>query len=110
MSIAVLTSFDNAKLRYIIDYVFAERLGFDYVLNPAEISSDTFVLSTAQIILQKYQFLTAVTTLQEFRYRTVCTTDADNNVYLFASDKSRDISFDIFAAIFLCLAATKNML
>ncbi len=110
MSIAVLTSFDNAKLRYIIDYVFAERLGFDYVLNPAEISSDTFVLSygtnhSAKISIPDSGYLHSAGVSDT---EPVCTTDADNNVYLFASDKSQDISFDIFAAIFFMLSRNEE--
>ncbi|HPS84803.1 MAG TPA: polysaccharide deacetylase family protein [Bacteroidales bacterium] len=106
MAVAVLTSFDNAKLRYTLDYIFGERLGCGYVLNPVDASSAKIILSyginqTADISVPDSGFLHPKgVSAQE----TEVVIDDEKNICLFPVAGSFDFPFDIFAAIFFMLS------
>lgn len=106
MSVAVLTSFDNAKLRYTLDYIFGERLGCGYVLNPSETSAASCILSyslnhASGISVPDSGFLHPKgVSAQEVEVKT----DNENNICLFPLKGSSDFSFDVFAAVFFMLS------
>lgn len=106
MSITILTSFDNAKLRYTLDYIFDERLGCGYVLNPENIKNNTAIVSYGTnhnqgLLISDSNFLHPKGVSAQ---KAEVLIDDKNNICLFPAEESADFSFDVFAAIFFMLS------
>lgn len=106
MTVEVRTSFDNAKLRYTLDYIFGERLGCDYVLNTETTISGKYTIDygtqqKANVTIPDSGFMHPKGVSAQ---NTEIKTDAENNILLFPSEQSGDFSFDIFSAIFFMLS------
>ncbi|MDX9931550.1 MAG: polysaccharide deacetylase family protein [Bacteroidales bacterium] len=106
MSITILTSFDNAKLRYTLDYIFDERLGCGYVLNPENIINNTTIVSYGTnhnqgLLIPDSNFLHPKGVSAQ---KAEVLIDDKNNICLFPAEKTDDFSFDVFAAIFFMLS------
>lgn len=106
MTVEVRTSFDNAKLRYTLDYIFGERLGCGDVLNPDNSSTGACIIDygpgqRATVTIPDSGFLHPKGVSAQ---NTEIKMDAENNILLFPSEQSGDFSFDIFSAIFFMLS------
>ena len=106
MAVAIFTSFNNAKLRYTLDYIFDERLGCGYVMNPADAASAEIIISygknqTSNISIPDSRFLHPKGISAQI---TEVVIDDEKNICLFPINGSYDFSFDVFAAIFFMLS------
>lgn len=106
MQITVKSAFENAKLRYVLDYIFVERFGCNYELNPDIKAVDSVkigygISENVDIAIPNSGFL------QEneiINFEPEVKIDNKNQIFVFPSDLSSDLPFDIFSAIFFFLS------
>lgn len=106
MPVEIWSAFDNAKLRYTLDYIFNERLDCAYVLNPEQHHPKACAIGYGiqkgnNVIIPDSGFLRPKGVSAQ---HIPVVTDRQNNVLIFPDPDSTDFSFDIFSAVFFMLS------